>query len=297
MFNKISFMFQKITIYLFKKFRFFDGPFKRIVYRFFFKNKTINYTSEIKIDENKGFLFIDKDKFFKNEDDLRLCIDIAKDLYHKSNKKFETKNYLINLLELKKTYEVKKFLNLFLDKKIIEIVRSYLKSEPLLVELKLLHSPVIKNINSKGSQLFHCDFDDDKIVKIFINILNVNLNSGPLQAINKEKSNLLKNKLKYNFGRHSNDILREVDENEINTFVGSPGDILFIDTSSCFHRGSNKGTEDRLILYANFNSRSSYRFPPVFKNSTFKDIIKSHSPLFELSKLVDNEKKNYLLNL
>ena len=54
--------------------------------------------------------------------------------------------------------------------------------------------------------------------------------------------------------------------------------------------------KDRLILYANFVSRSSYRFPPLFKNSKFLNIIQNHSPLFKYSKLVDREKKNYLIN-
>ena len=62
---------------------------------------------------------------------------------------------------------------------IVDTVKNYLATEPLMVELKLLHSPIISNQNNKsGSQLFHCDYDDDQIVKV-LNIFDVDKNTDP----------------------------------------------------------------------------------------------------------------------
>ncbi len=297
MFNKIFNKFQLLILLLVKKVRFFDSKNKRKFYRFFFKKKINILNSEIKIDENKGYLYLKKKSFLNEEKLIESCLKDSFHLFNNYQNSSGTKKYLRNILQDEHESQLKNYLNFFLNKKIINIVQGYLGTKPLLVELKLLHSPVLKNNEAKeGSQLFHCDFDDDKIIKIFLNISHVNYNSGPLQTLNAEQSNKIRINENLNLGDHTNAIEKKIKPEDIKTFVGVPGDVLFIDTSSCFHRGSIDTKEDRLILYANFVSRSSYRFPPLFKNSKDKNIIINHSPLYEFSQLVDNNKKQYLIN-
>ena len=159
-----------------------------------------------------------------------------------------------------------------------------------------MHSPVIHVDSNSGSQLFHCDYDDDKIIKIFLNIFNITENSGPLQCVDANKSNKIRNHLNINLGEHSNNIEKYISESDINTFTGLAGDMTFIDTSSCFHRGSVDTKEDRLILYASFVSRSSYKCPPIFKKSKYRNIINNHSPLHNISKFVKEDQIKYLVN-
>ena len=166
-----------------------------------------------------------------------------------------------------------------------------------MVELKLLHSPIISNQNNKsGSQLFHCDYDDDQIVKVFLNIFDVDKNTGPLEALSADKSAFLLKKIKIKFREHTDHIENYITNDEIRSFIGKRGDLTLIDTSSCFHRGSYGTKKDRLILYANFVSRNSYRFTPIFKNVKDQNINKLHSPLSKLSYLVSSREKKFYLN-
>ena len=290
MINFLIYKFQIFVIVIIKKIRFFDKSYKKKIYRFFFKNKKKFFDSDIKIDPEKGFLILNKNKLPNSENLINKCIKDSIFLYKNQKNSSGTKKYLRNILSVNNEDQIKNYLNFFLDNNIIQIVKNYLKTEPLLVELKLLHSPVIYDDSSSGSQLFHCDFDDDKIIKIFLNIFNVNERSGPLQCIQANKSNKIRNRLSINLGEHSNNIEKHISASEINTFTGLSGDMTFIDTSSCFHRGSIDTKEDRLILYANFVSKSSYRFPPIFKKSSFKNMINNHSPLHNFSEFVEEDK-------
>ena len=110
-------------------------------------------------------------------------------------------------------------------------------------------------------------------------------------------SKKIRNHLSINLGEHSNNIEKQISLSDINSFTGLTGDMTIIDSSSCFHRGSIDTKEDRLILYANFVSRYSYRFPPIFKKSKNINIIRSHSPLYEFSKFIEKDKIKYVVNL
>ena len=220
-------------------------------------------------------------------------------MYDKKTYTFGSKSYLRNLLLDENEEDINCFLKFFLQEKFINIVKKYLETEPLLVELKLLWSPNLDNINnSSGSQLFHLDYDDDKIVKFFFNIFDVTSKSGPLQIIDSINSKIIKNKFKIDLGKHDDvSVMSNLDNRDIVTLTGASGDLTLVDTSSCFHRGSKEVQTDRLILYCNFVSRNSYRFLPIFKKF-YKDddIVKLHSPLFKFAKLVPESSKKYLIN-
>ena len=250
----------------------------------------------------KGYLKISPDEQINsiNKNKLDLAIQIAEGIIARnktnSKKKINSKEYLINLLEFKssETEELKKILDFILSDEIIMIVRSYLSIEPLLTELKILFSP-IENRSSKltGSQLFHLDFDDDKIIKIFINLNDIDSETGPLEIIDKPSTNQILSKNKNFYSKHSDNFDLTNNSQDIK-LVGSKRTINFVDTCSCLHRGSRNNKKERFVLYANFSSRSSFRHTPIFAKSKRLDVIKHHSPLFELEKLVPESKKIFL---
>jgi hypothetical protein len=292
--EKILFKFLRLLL---SKIRFYNTDLKRKLYKFYFRNPKLSFDiSESKL-EPDGFYRLSENDHKNLKSEFDLIKSSIEDVINKKEKKITTKDYLINVLREDDENNIKKFLDFFLNKKFLSIVNSHLNELPLLTELKLLYSPSNISNQHTGSQLFHRDFDDTKIVKIFINLVDVDLDTGPLEIIKLEKSKRIKTKINKNYGLHSDLIDKYVDhKNDKYVFVGKKFDCLFVDTASCYHRGSRKSLNDRYILYANFSSRSSFRFPPIFLKSKNPDIIKFHSPMIKYSNLISKEKTKFLIN-
>ena len=287
----------KVLRLLISKIRFYNTDLLRKLYKLYFKNNNeINEFSKSQLQPD-GFYILSKNDLHDLKSDFDLIGLAAEDVINKKKNNIGTKEYLQNILRENDENNIKVFLNFFLNKKFLSIVKSHLNELPLLTELKVLYSP--SNISNEhiGSQLFHRDFDDTKIVKIFVNLVDVDLNTGPLEIIKLEKSNSIKKKINKNYGLHSDIIDKFIDHKKDKyIFVGKKFDCLFVDTSSCYHRGSRKSLNDRYVLYANFSSRSSFRFPPIFLNSNRSEIKNYHSPMGKYAKLVDADKIKYIRN-
>jgi hypothetical protein len=179
-----------------------------------------------------------------------------------------TKSYLHRLNHIPDE-DLYAFYQYFTDPVYLDLAARYLEDEPLLTELKLLVSPVASSNTTppKGSQLWHSDFDDDKNLKIFIFLDDIDGNSGPLQAVNRSKSRDLMLLWNYRWGKegvsHNDLIVPSAESSSIKTFTGESGSVCLIDTVTCLHRGSRSPARERRILYATFNTRTSYRFPPL----------------------------------
>ena len=288
---------KKIFFFL-QKLRFFETSKKRKIFRFFFKNKKIFINNQLIPELKNGMLKISNHELKSYDNPGLEIVNKSINLFNKKTITTGSKSYLRNILLDKDEDEIKYFLHFFLQEKFINIVKKYLETDPLLVELKLLWSPkMVNNIITSGSQLFHLDYDDDKIVKFFFNIFEVDSKSGPLQIVDKKNSQKIKDSLDIGLGNHDDKIITEnMSPRDIISLNGQTGDLFLVDTSSCFHRGSAEVEKDRLILYCNFVSKNSYRFIPIFKQFEDKDIIKNHSPLFKYKELVPNRYINYLIN-
>lgn len=281
----------------------YETPFKRKLYKFFFKKKKhLVFQSGTK--EIKNGFFNCKledlkakglgghiDKVFLTANDI---IENINDI-----KSTGTKKYLRNLLGETNTNSIQIFLDFILNDYFLKIIKEYLEEEPLLIELKLLLSPT--NLESdnqlQGSQLFHRDFDDEKIVKIFFYLTDIDDKTGPLQILGSDISNKITKNNRLNYALHSDKIENFVNKDkDILTLKGKKGDCFFVDTSNCYHRGSRLMKKDRYILYANFSTRSNFRFPPIFLNSKNDKIISNHSPLIKFTSLIDEKKTFYLRN-
>ena len=287
----------KILRLLISKIRFYKTDFKRKLYKSYFKNQRKSYEfTESKLQPDGFYRISENDlkELYLEFDQIKLAVE---DVINKKKNKIGTKEYLQNILRVDDEENIRRFLNFFLNQKIVSIVESHLDELPLLTELKVLYSPSNFNNQHTGSQLYHRDFDDTKIVKIFINLVDVDLNTGPLEIIKLEKSERIKTKIKKNYDLHSDLIDKYVDhKNDKYVFVGKKFDCLFVDTASCYHRGSRKSLNDRYVLYANFSSRSSFRFPPIFLKSKDPDIAEYHSPMLKYSNLISKEKSKFLIN-
>lgn len=178
-----------------------------------------------------------------------------------------TKDYLINLDLAKAPKEaVRSMYEFFASDEIESLASSYLGERALLVELKILVSPVLEFSQVDGSQKWHSDYDDIADLKLFVFLDDVTIDSGPLQILTKDLSRELMKKWRYRWAKegisHNDEILPHDRAGEIVSVVGSRGSVAFVDAVQCLHRGSRNPKKPRKILYATFNTRTSFRYPP-----------------------------------
>ena len=221
-------------------------------------------------------------------DELQKLFDSA---YRNSYKIFDqncenlstgSKLYLRNLLVDLSIDEAADIIAFFVSNAMLGIASSYLKCTPLLTEIKLLYSPSSNSDTPlSGSQLFHKDFDDVKNLKIFINLSDITLEDGPLQIFDRGSSQEIADNIKrlcLKVSTHS-DKVEELSSKPMISLIGKRGAINFVDTCCCYHRGSRNPLRSRLVLYATYNSRTSFRFPPFHWFGLKKRNLTSWCPL------------------
>ena len=109
-----------------QKMRFFESEKKKKIYKFFFKNKTIDCGSNLQIDPKIGYIELDSKKCKIENSLIEKCIIDANKIFNLKNKSTGSKRYLRNILDHRNEVEIKNFLYFFLNDKILNIVRSYL---------------------------------------------------------------------------------------------------------------------------------------------------------------------------
>jgi len=172
----------------------------------------------------------------------------------------------------------------------LNIASQYFGEKPLLVELKVLVSPPSTNTNLEGSQLWHSDFSDTKLLKIFIFLEEVDFDSGPLELISKEDTKELLSSYDYRWGvvgvSHNDSIVPD-NSYKINSMTGDKHTIVLVDTVACLHRGSRNCKKTRKILYATYSSRTSFRHPPWNWLNASSRPHPNSSPLLEIDPNLD----------
>jgi len=155
-----------------------------------------------------------------------------------------------------------KIWKLAVDPLIISPIVEYLGYVPLLGSALLWYSPN-NNFESGRSQEFHLDGDNNKQVKVFVFLDDIDEQSGPLTIIPAEQSKIAfkKMKIKSLVERRNNKVNDKTmyqfcnKEDEV-VFLGKKGCIGFVDTDSCYHFGSRPGNKKRLILQLQYISQA-----------------------------------------
>ena len=181
-------------------------------------------------------------------------------------------------------------MKLALSDSLVDAATKYLGFLPILSEIRVWYSPNDSQ-KSEGSQLYHLDYADINQVKAFLPIEDIDENTGPLTFVSASNSKKICDNINYKL---TNDEIRVPDEvvkryiteNDEIKATGSPGDIVFVDTSACLHYGSRGATKPRKILMIQYISPFSFSFPLFYKNKT----TFSH-----LSKDNLNDKEKFLL--
>lgn len=185
------------------------------------------------------------------------------------------------------------FRNFALSEKLLYMAAKYLGEYPILNNIDILRSdPSHRKSDWQGSQLFHLDIIDRKILRVIIYITDVDSESGPFTFIPLAASNAIRYDKALGYGKMFKPVSvsdEQVanclgDMNDLIEVEGMSGDILLIDTSNCFHCGSRNYSKVRgaiMITYASLakeNLRSSLGLDPEF------DIAESDEEFIKFAK-------------
>lgn len=145
---------------------------------------------------------------------------------------------------------------------ILDAVTRYLGCVPLLRDVMYRWSPSIEHTTLRSSQLFHCDGEDTRQVKIFVLCSAVGQENGPLQIVDAETSARLRRLTNYAFRARLPDerAVEALGHVPLTPVLGTPGTLCLVDTSRCFHYGSRVERAAAPRLVANIQYLSPFAF-------------------------------------
>lgn len=159
---------------------------------------------------------------------------------------------------------------------IISAIQDYFGSFPYLTSIGLYWSSPMRvdkgKVEFAGSQLFHRDAEDRKIVKIWILCQEVTSESGPTILIPYKESEKIARQLNYRQG-HRISIEQESNllsqRQDLKTFsaIGPSGTVFMTDTARLLHYGSRTAKEsERLVLMISYETFFSHHLRKYLSN-------------------------------
>lgn len=137
-----------------------------------------------------------------------------------------------------------------LQSSIFRFASAYLGEVPYLAAVEIYLSHGTENTGWQESQLWHRDYDDRKMVKLFVYCTDVNdEKDGEFTYISKDLSRVVKNQF---FPKRISDeaMFEQVSEKDVKHINGPAGTAFYIDTRNCYHLGSRLATGHTRLAYA-----------------------------------------------
>jgi hypothetical protein len=137
-------------------------------------------------------------------------------------------------------------LRVALDRRMVTLAASYLGVLPVLADVDYFLSLPSTPPWTK-SQLWHCDDDAPRQLKMFIYCDDVGQDDGPLDIVAAIHSSHVRAEIKYRYAgrryRVSDELMdRHLARDKQLSLCGPRGTTLVVDTSRCFHKGSRIST-------------------------------------------------------
>ena len=222
-----------------------------------------NTRSLITIPDRTGYRLFGADDIQEIEGIVRYCQTV----YQESREAFPPeyfqkhpdKKFLLPILEGVEFCRHPALLRLIVSRPIVDAATAYLGTVPKLTGARLCWSP--ENDTARSSQLFHFDYEDQRQIKVFVNIFETTEDQGPLTFLPADISEQVQRSIGRVLGRIKDERIYEGGgRNHELKLIGPPGSGAFLDTSRCLHYGSRFNRRDRLVLIIQFlNSFSSFR--------------------------------------
>jgi hypothetical protein len=169
------------------------------------------------------------------------------------------------------------YLQFALQPSVIDVASQYLGLVPVLASVDILLSRHFDQPLT-DSQLYHCDFEDVRQVKIFLHCSDVGPDNGPLTVVRAEESVDIKRRIGYRYGTAG---YRIADEDMVASGMRDPLELLgptgtahFVDTSTCFHFGSRlrAGSERRIVTQFKFLTPAAFALVFRYRDLPFQHL-------------------------
>jgi len=140
---------------------------------------------------------------------------------------------------------------------LVEIATDYLGTVPRLQNVNIwLSTPLDR---AYGSQLFHLDKPDVRLLSLFVNLGEVGPEQGPLTFLPADTSAVVRRATRYERryylgdGRLADDeLFRHCRREDLVALTGAAGSGGFVDTSNCLHIGSRVEVGERAVLVVRY---------------------------------------------
>jgi hypothetical protein len=180
------------------------------------------------------------------------------------------KRFLINVLDRTTLNAGHPAIRLALRPDLLRAVSFYMGTVPVLRSVQVFYSGTLEK-EPQSSQLYHCDADDTRQVKIFVLCSDVGSANGPLTILDADRSARVRRATGYTYHNRLTDA--QVDAvvggpAKPAEVVGGPGTVCLVDTSRCFHYGSRvePGAAPRLVTMIQYLSPSAFVLPGDYRS-------------------------------
>jgi hypothetical protein len=174
------------------------------------------------------------------------------------------KEFLQNILDSASLRRASSLVRLALREDLLASVSEYLGVVPVLSAISVFVSAASEP-SLKSSQLFHCDGDDVRQVKVFVYCSDVAMASGPLTVLDATSTAAVVNATNYHFRQRLEDqqVHAVVGADREFPIVGPAGTTALVDTSRCLHFGSRvvAGAPARLAVMIQYQTPYSFMLP------------------------------------
>jgi hypothetical protein len=150
---------------------------------------------------------------------------------------------------------------------VVRAVSDYLGAFPQLYNITSVFSPSSDQTGAlgaqdwKGSQLFHRDGEDRRLLKLWVLCSDVTEENGPTMVLRADASSRLARRLCYAPGTKLSDDPFLADWSDLAAATGPVGTVYATDTARCFHFGSRTTKESsRLVLMVHYMTEHSAYF-------------------------------------
>jgi hypothetical protein len=175
-----------------------------------------------------------------------------------------SKQFLVNLLTPAEVTADHPLLRLALRPDLLEAVIAYMGTVPILRSIQVFYSGVVDR-EPVASQLYHCDADDVRQLKIFLLCREVGRANGPLTMLDASRSERVRQATNYQYNDRLTDeaVANVLGPHQPFELVGAPGTSCLVDTSRCFHFGSRvePGAAPRLVAMVQYLSPLAFVLP------------------------------------
>jgi len=222
-----------------------------IRYRWHHRQLVERNPSDIVVPEERGYGRINQYQIPESEPAINEARELFESYRSRTN---DPKPGLQNIFNSESLSEHESLVELALSNSVLGVAAEYLGTLPKLTTVHLWWTP--PNDNKEGSQLFHLDSIDNRQIKFFFNINNVDESSGPFTCISSGRTDEIIRRFNTSYvntkGMKDKEVLKICDRNDIIKATGPEGSGFAVDTSRCLHYGSRDANKDRVMLMIQF---------------------------------------------